>query len=219
MNELPAGPDAVLLDFSADDDPTLAVRHAESVLRQAHSAGALSTLTEIVPSATTVLVQFEGGSGADSLGIARVLRGAGRDEVGSGDPVDEVRIVVRYDGADLDDVAQQVGTTVAGVIALHTRTRWRVQFMGFAPGFAYLVPDDDADNPLTRVRRRSEPRTRVPSGAVAVAAGYSAVYPRSSPGGWNLLGHTGITVWDESATPPSLLAPGTLVRFEADEIR
>ncbi|HCS57200.1 MAG TPA: allophanate hydrolase [Gordonia polyisoprenivorans] len=170
MNELPAGRDAVLLDFG--DDP-VAVRRAHRALRAATAAGDLPGVSEIVPSASTVLVQFELGSGADSLGIHRVLRGAVAD----------------------DDA-----------------TRWRVQFMGFAPGFGYLVPED-ADNPLLRIGRRTQPRTRVPAGAVAVAAGYSAIYPRPSPGGWHLLGHSDIRLWDETSDPPSLLSPGTLVRF------
>ncbi|WP_338836509.1 5-oxoprolinase subunit B family protein [Gordonia polyisoprenivorans] len=209
MNELPAGRDAVLLDFG--DDP-VAVRRAQRALRAASEAGDLLGVTEIVPSASTVLVQFELGVGTDSLGIHRVLRGAVTDDDTTPDTDDEVTIEVHYDGADLDAVATTLGCGVGDVVAAHTATRWRVQFMGFAPGFGYLVPED-ADNPLLRIGRRAQPRTRVPAGAVAVAAGYSAIYPRTSPGGWHLLGRTGIQLWDETANPPSLLAPGTLVRF------
>ncbi|GAB21649.1 hypothetical protein GOPIP_011_00400 [Gordonia polyisoprenivorans NBRC 16320 = JCM 10675] len=209
MNELPAGRDAVLLDFG--DDP-VAVRRAHRALRAATAAGDLPGVSEIVPSASTVLVQFELGSGADSLGIHRVLRGAVADDDATPETDDEVTITVTYDGADLDGVAATLGCGVGDVVAAHTATRWRVQFMGFAPGFGYLVPED-ADNPLLRIGRRTQPRTRVPAGAVAVAAGYSAVYPRPSPGGWHLLGRSGIRLWDETSDPPSLLSPGTLVRF------
>ncbi|RPA59881.1 carboxyltransferase domain-containing protein [Gordonia oryzae] len=209
MNELPAGRDAVLLDFG--DDP-LAVRRAHRALRAAANAGDLPGVSEIVPSASTVLVQFELGIGADSLGIRRVLRGAVTDDDATPDTDDEVAITVTYDGVDLDAVATTLGCGVGDVVTAHTATRWRVQFMGFAPGFGYLVPED-ADNPLLRIGRRAQPRTRVPAGAVSVAAGYSAIYPRPSPGGWQLLGRTSIRLWDETAHPPSLLAPGTFVRF------
>lgn len=212
MHALPAGPDAVLLDFGHDDDPVAAVRHAASALRAATRDGALRAVADVVPAAQTILVQFESGCGADALGIVRALRTTrttGDDT--SDDAVTE--IAVTYDGADLDAVAETLATTTAQVIAWHVGTPWRVQFMGFAPGFGYLVPEGTSPNPLTTLGRRDEPRTRVPRGAVAVAAGYSAVYPRSSPGGWHLLGHTEIALWDADATPPSVLTPGARVRF------
>lgn len=159
------------------------------------------------------MVQFDVGSAADTLTLARALRAGRTPAVAEADHDRTIAIPVTYDGHDLDDVARQLGCLGSDVARLHTRTRWRVQFMGFAPGFGYLVPEDEPDSPLTRVGRRAEPRTTVPTGAVAVAAGYSAVYPRSSPGGWNLLGHTDIRLWDETSASPSLLTPGTLVSF------
>lgn len=211
MNELPAGADAVLLDIG---DTPREIRRAERALRAACLSGALRGVTDIVPSATTILVQFEFGFGADSLGIQRVLRGAHRSDDASPETTEDAIVVaVHYDGTDLAEVAHLLNLAPDEVISAHTGTPWRVQFMGFAPGFGYLVPEDVPDNPLLRVPRRDEPRTRVPAGAVAIAAGYSAIYPRVSPGGWHLLGHTDIRLWDESATPPSLLTPGTLVRF------
>ena len=106
---------------------------------------------------------------------------------------------------------------VDAVIAAHRGTEWIVQFMGFAPGFGYLVPAFDAADTdlagLLNLPRRPHARTRVPAGSVAIAAGYSAVYPRDSPGGWNLLGRTRISLWSEHDDPPAMLAPGTRVRF------
>jgi KipI family sensor histidine kinase inhibitor len=84
-----------------------------------------------------------------------------------------------------------------------------VAFGGFAPGFAYLTGGDSR----LRVPRRSEPRTTVPAGSVALAGEYSAVYPRSSPGGWQLIGRTDAAIWDLEHDPPALLRPGTWVRF------
>ncbi len=119
----------------------------------------------------------------------------------------EVR--VRYDGPDLDEVARLTGLTVAEVVAAHTGTPWRVAFGGFAPGFAYLVGGD----PRLRVPRRATPRPSVPAGSVGLAGEFSGVYPRSSPGGWQLLGTSEAPLWDERRDPPALLGPGALVRF------
>ncbi|MEE3849263.1 carboxyltransferase domain-containing protein [Gordonia sp. LSe1-13] len=216
MRELPAGHDAIVLDFGDEDLPLAAVGRAAAALRGASESGALS-VGDIVPTAHTVLVQAERGAGLDMLGVHRALRGVSADDMSADGDSAEVRIPVVYDGPDLDEVADIVDTTPDDVIDLHTTTVWRVQFMGFAPGFGYLVPRDGGDHPFDRVGRRSEARTRVPSGAIAIAAGYSAVYPRTSPGGWQLLGHTSIPMWDETADPPARLAPGSLVRFVVDE--
>jgi KipI family sensor histidine kinase inhibitor len=121
----------------------------------------------------------------------------------------EVEIVVRYDGPDLDEVAAHTGMTRTEVIDAHTGTPWRVAFGGFAPGFAYLVGGD----PRLQVPRRERPRPSVPAGSVGLAGEFSGVYPRSSPGGWQLLGTTDAVLWDADREPPALLGPGTTVRF------
>jgi KipI family sensor histidine kinase inhibitor len=84
-----------------------------------------------------------------------------------------------------------------------------VAFCGFAPGYSYLVGGDDR----LRVPRRNESRVRVPAGAVAIAGEFSAIYPRPSPGGWQLLGHTDAVLWDVDAEPPAVLRPGDTVEF------
>jgi KipI family sensor histidine kinase inhibitor len=118
---------------------------------------------------------------------------------------------VRYDGDDLDVVARAWGCSTAEVIDRHTSTAYTVAFCGFAPGFAYCT----SDLPLPAVPRRSEPRPRVPAGSVALAAEYCGVYPRTMPGGWQLIGTTGAVLFDPRRDRPALLAPGTTVRFEA----
>lgn len=123
----------------------------------------------------------------------------------------EVVIDVVYDGADLSEVAATLAMTPAEVAAAHAGTAWRVGFVGFAPGFAYLVDGD----PRLQVPRRAEPRTRVPAGAVALAGEYSGVYPRESPGGWQVIGHTDAVLWDAGRPDPALLTPGVTVRFRA----
>ncbi|WP_348788713.1 5-oxoprolinase subunit PxpB [Leifsonia sp. NPDC080035] len=121
-----------------------------------------------------------------------------------------VTVPVRYDGDDLAEVATLLGVGPREVVALHTGSLWRVAFGGFAPGFAYLVTDHDR----LRVPRRATPRTRVPAGSVGLAGEFSGVYPRSSPGGWQLIGRTEAVLWDAAADPPALLRPGMAVRFE-----
>uniref|UniRef100_UPI000DE34BE8 5-oxoprolinase subunit B family protein n=1 Tax=Nonomuraea lactucae TaxID=2249762 RepID=UPI000DE34BE8 len=121
-----------------------------------------------------------------------------------------VTVPVVYDGEDLASVARLAGLPVEEVIARHTGRELVVGWLGFAPGFAYLTGLD----PALHVPRLDTPRTSVPAGSVAVAGPYSAVYPSASPGGWRLLGHTAMPVWDTRAVPPSPFQPGTRVRFE-----
>ncbi|MDL9938021.1 allophanate hydrolase subunit 1 [Gordonia sp. ABSL1-1] len=213
MRVLPAGADAVVLDFSDVPDAADAVLGACAAVQAAITSGLLTGVTDLIPSAHTLLVQAETGRGIDILGVRRALRTRQDAESPTTRTTAAVTIPVVYDGADLDAVATQLQMTVDEVIAAHRDTRWTVQFMGFAPGFGYLVPTGAAPNPLTGVARRTDPRTQVPCGSVAIAAGYSAIYPRDSPGGWQLLGHTTIGLWDENAQPPALLAPGTIVTF------
>lgn len=120
-----------------------------------------------------------------------------------------VELPVRYDGDDLAEVAALLGITPREVAERHSASRWRVAFSGFAPGFAYLVTDHDD----LHVPRRPTPRTAVPAGSVGLAGAFSGVYPRSSPGGWQLIGRTDAVLWDASADPPALLRPGVEVRF------
>lgn len=159
-------------------------------------------------------VRLEGGSGVvDSPRTAgkshEVGVGSGLHEVGSGTGGHEVEIGVRYDGADLDEVARHTGLTPAEVVLAHTGMPWRVAFGGFVPGFGYLIGGD----PRLHVPRRGSPRASVPAGSVALAGEFTGVYPRASPGGWQLIGTTDAVLWDPDRVPPALLTPGSTVRF------
>ena len=114
-----------------------------------------------------------------------------------------------YDGEDLARVAELTGLSVGAVVRRHSSTVWTAAFAGFAPGFAYLVADDSG----LEVPRRAVPRTLVPAGSVALAAGFSAVYPRAGPGGWQLIGRTAARLWQLDRVQPALVAPGGTVRF------
>lgn len=217
-----AGDRALLLE-TGDPAGTIAVAAALA-------AAGLDGVEDLVPAAATVLIRVARGTDLAALG-RRVLAAAAGARDGEGDsagdgatavapcgqpPADpapagpeDLVIPVVYDGPDLADVAAGTGLTVAEVIAAHTGTPWQAAFVGFAPGFAYLIGGD----PRLRVARHPQSRPRVPAGSVALAGAYSAVYPRESPGGWQLIGRTTARLWDETAQPPAAIRPGRRVRF------
>ncbi len=173
---------------------------------------------DLVPAEATLLVAVDPRRlplDRASAWVREVIRGMAMDRCWSdnSDPSpspEDLVVPVVYDGADLDDVARLTGLTPAEVVAAHTGTPWVVAFTGFAPGFGYLTGGD----PRLRVPRHDVPRPRVPAGSVGLAGRYSGVYPRASPGGWRLIGRTGLTLWDAAADPPAELRPGRRVRFE-----
>lgn len=199
----PYGDVGVVVDLDPD-----AVLPLDAGLRRALAAGsAPDGVLDVVPAEASLLVTLDPRRTDVAAVAAWVRRTAPAPAAGAA--AREVVLDVRYDGEDLDDVARLTGLTPAGVVAAHIGTPWRVAFVGFAPGFGYLVGGD----PRLAVPRLDSPRVRVPAGAVAVAGRYSAVYPGPSPGGWRLLGTTSAVVFDADRDPPALLAPGTVVRF------
>ena len=116
-----------------------------------------------------------------------------------------------YDGPDLAELAAQTGLSASEIAAAHRQTEYLVAFMGFSPGFAYLTGTD----PRLHIPRRPTPRTAVPAGSVALAAGMTAVYPQATPGGWWLVGRTDAVMFDPARREPAVLSPGDRVRFEA----
>lgn len=200
MRLLPCGDRAILVELPDADIR----RRLDATLRRTPIDGVL----EHVPAATTVLVRTEPG---DLVRVARELRQLRLLDADSGRSVDDLTIPVIYDGADLAEVAALLDVTVAEVIARHTGQTWTVEFAGFAPGFGYLIGSDDN---LT-VPRRATPRTRIPAGSVGLADQFSGVYPKASPGGWQLIGRTELAMWDVDRDDPALLIPGRRIRFEA----
>ncbi|MEU0195229.1 allophanate hydrolase subunit 1 [Streptomyces afghaniensis] len=199
MKVLPVGEDALLVEVSSGDEAQ--ALHAELLRRRAE--GSLSA-REIVPAARTVLLD-----GLDAP--ARVAAELTAAELPPTPPRPRgvVELPVRYDGPDLADVAAHWGVPEREVARIHAGTEFRVAFCGFAPGFGYLT----GLPPRYDVPRRATPRTAVPAGSVALAGPYTGVYPRSSPGGWQLIGTTDAVLWDHARVPAALLSPGTLVRF------
>lgn len=198
---LPVGDDALLVEL--DSGTEAQALHAE--LTRLRAAGAFPPVRELIPAARTVLLD---GLGEPPRQVAARLAALviPPAPAPTGDVID---IPVRYDGPDLADVAAAWDVPVSEVGRIHSALAFRVAFCGFAPGFGYLtgLPERYA------VPRRPTPRPSVPAGAVALAGPYTGVYPRSSPGGWQIIGSTDAVLWDHTRTPAALLAPGTPVRF------
>ncbi|MGP5496522.1 carboxyltransferase domain-containing protein [Corynebacterium flavescens] len=202
MHILAVGTRALLLDLDGLDQ----VMNWHAALM----SEPLRNQIDCVAAATTLLLTFSTPRAATQA--ARDLKDFHPREASTGD-ARTVEIDVLYDGADLDEAAELMGLSREGLIEWHTSTEWTAAFGGFAPGFSYCTPSDPA---LARhVPRRASPRTAVPAGAVGIAGDFSAVYPRQSPGGWQLLGTTTTPMWDSHAQPPSFVQPGDHVRYRA----
>jgi KipI family sensor histidine kinase inhibitor len=190
MNVLRAGDRAWLIEFDSNAAARRLARHLQN-----------RGFEDVVPGHRTVLVIGD-------------LDPAGLPDPGheSAEPEGVLHeIPVAYDGPDVEEVAILAGVDPDEVVARHCAPIYTVAFLGFVPGFPYLVGGD----PALRVPRRSDPRVRVPAGSVALAGPYSGIYPRESPGGWRLIGRTEIKPFDAERRPPALLAPGDRVRFVA----
>lgn len=196
----PVGTTAVLAELSGLHD----VLALQALLLEEPLPGQV----DVLAAAETVMVKADSPAAARRMGSLLL----GMDlTVQSHAEGKLVQIDTVYDGEDLAEVARLTGISAHGVIAAHTGQIWTVAFGGFAPGFGYMV----GENQVLEVPRRSSPRTAVPAGSVALAGNYSAVYPRKSPGGWQLIGRTAAHMWDLSREQPALAAPGDRVQFRA----
>lgn len=207
---VPFGDRAVLVTT-----PDVAAAHALAArVTDARDAGeAPGAIAEIVVGFASVLAVLGPDPGTADLGtcaawLADLAATSGRGEVAFPSVIHELPVV--FDGADLEDAAALAGVSARRLVDLLVSTTLEVAFIGFAPGFPYLtgLPAELAGLP-----RRSTPRTSVPAGSVAVAGGFASVYPRATPGGWQLLGWTPVPLFDPVRPPHSLVAPGDRVRF------
>ncbi len=194
----PVGRDAVLLLL-----PQPRIRHAVANIALDNVVG----LAELVPGAETVLARFDPERTTTQRLCTDIESATHTQKLMT--PT-EHKISVRYDGPDLADVAAAAGLTVAEVIARHSESTFVADFIGFSPGFAYLLGID----PALELPRRATPRSRVPAGSLAIADRYSAIYPTPSPGGWHLIGTTDVQLFDTHREPPVLIRPGDSVMFQ-----
>lgn len=195
---LPAGERGLLVEVGAS-----AVLDFASAARDRWQG----SLAEVVPGDRTVLLVWTEDP-PDAAEVAAVA--ADSEARPTPEQARSITIEVRYDGPDLHEAAALARLSVEELVARHQACEYTAAFSGFAPGFAYLRGDD----PKLELPRRAEPRTEVPAGAVALGGGYCAVYPRTSPGGWLLIGTTEATMFDSARPRPALVSPGDAVRFE-----
>ena len=200
MRLLPAGDAAVLAEV---DDLTTVHR-----LLAAVRAADLPGVVDVVPGYRTLLVTV-----GSPLHLGAVRDALPRLPLPAADAVAgrRVEVAVVYDGEDLAEVCALTGLAADEVVRRHTAVDHLVAFLGFTPGFPYLVGLD----PALHVPRRATPRTRVPAGSVGLAGSQTGVYPTASPGGWQLIGRTEAVLFDPDRDPPALLAPGDRLRFVA----
>lgn len=199
MRFLPVSSNALLVEL-ADLDQTLAL--LASLQRDLPHG-----VVELVPAARTILVHYRPWSTSAAALVRAVAARDLSQRVERGSTL--IEIPVRYDGEDLAEVAQLLGITPDEVVRRHTGSEYTVAFTGFAPGFGYLSGGDSSLD----VPRRRTPRTQIPAGAVGLAGTFSGVYPKASPGGWQIIGTTPVAMWDLEREPPALLQPGYRVRF------
>jgi KipI family sensor histidine kinase inhibitor len=177
-----------------------------AAVRTALERAPLPGQRDLVPAARTVLVVLDRAPSDLDAATLRRLDPSASASAAAGKSLE---LPVVFDGADLADVAELTGRSVAALVEALTTAELTVAFGGFAPGFGYLsgLPEE------LHVPRRATPRTRVPAGSVALAGPFAGVYPQASPGGWQLVGRTDAVLFDVDRDPPALLVPGTAVRF------
>jgi KipI family sensor histidine kinase inhibitor len=195
-----AGPRALLVELT--DLASVLALHSRLL------AQPLPGQLDAVAAAATLLVKFS--SHRQSLAARAAVELLDLDALDQ-EGGREVTIEVVYDGEDLAEVGRLTGLGPDGVVSAHTGQLWTAAFGGFAPGFTYLV----GENHSLDVPRRSSPRTAVPAGSVALGGAFSSVYPRQSPGGWQLIGRTAAVLWDIKRESPALVRPGDRVRYKA----
>jgi KipI family sensor histidine kinase inhibitor len=181
-------------------------------LAVAEAAGRMVPGASVVPGLASVLVALDGPGTALAdarAALATMLAALPDAPRPRGEPRHHA-LPARYDGPDLPALAASLRMPADALVARHRAATWTVAAIGFSPGFGYLVCDDPT---FAEVPRHADPRRRVAAGSIALAAGMCAVYPSASPGGWQLIGHTDVVLFDPAADPPARLAVGDVVRF------
>ena len=206
----PLGERALVLETGLGAD-LIGQRRVWWLAQRLREQGGGERLEEIVPGMNNLTLVFD-PEVTDSTSLGLWLTELWRQ----GEELDyrprEREIPVHYGGEwgpDLEEAARHCGLTPAELVARHSGGDYRVYFLGFQPGFAYL----GGLAPALAVPRRREPRLKVPAGSVGIGGAQTGIYPAASPGGWQLIGRTDLTLFDPRRDEPSYLLPGDRVRF------
>ena len=214
MKIMALGDSAALVQFA--DHLDLATNARIQVLAQAMRHERLPWVRDVVPALASLAVHVDLAAldFGDPIEPVRLLLARCLDQALA--PARSTRVVpipICYEaefGLDLDDISQRCSLSVDAVIDRHLHSDFQVLMVGFAPGHPYL----GGLAPSLSVPRRSAPRVKMPSGAVAIANAQCVVYPFEIPGGWSVVGRTPLRVFDAVRERPSLFEPGDQVRFE-----
>ncbi|MBN8583408.1 MAG: 5-oxoprolinase subunit PxpB [Anaerolineae bacterium] len=207
----PLGDSSILIQLGDEINPALNQRvHALSRLLQT-----ITTIIETIPAYCTVLVHYD-----PLVTTYNQIKKLIEEKISLLDdathrPSRRLEIPVLYGGAsglDFESVATALALSPSELIRLHSEREYTVYMMGFTPGFPYL----GILNEKLTMPRMSTPRTRVPAGSVAIAGSQTGIYPVDSPGGWHILGHTPLKLFDPTSETPFLFAPGDIVKFIPD---
>ena len=205
-----AGDSALVAEFPQRIEPAINQQALALAARLRHDWGAI--LRDVVIGYCTVTIYFDPLQ-VDARWLEAEVRAAAREsEILDAPPSRVIDVPVCYDtdmGLDLAEVAAFGGCSIEEVIEIHTAGEYRVYMVGFVPGFAYLAEVD----PRIARPRRVTPRPAVPAGAVAIAGGQTGVYPKVTPGGWNLIGRTPLKPYDPARAEPFVFRIGDGVRF------
>jgi KipI family sensor histidine kinase inhibitor len=207
---VPLGDSALLVQLGTDIDRAINQRvHALATLI---NSAPIEGIIETVPAYGTLVIHYD-PLVLDYSKVNRWVRSRLEQVQDSEPPISRrIEVPVKYGGEygpDLESVAAYHHLQIEDVIRIHTERIYTVYMMGFTPGFPYMGKLDDA----IVMPRLEVPRTNVPGGTVAIAGSQTGIYPMTSPGGWHLIGHTSLVLFDPTADNPFLFAPGDEVKF------
>ena len=201
-----------MLTRCGDDLFSIAVARPEDAQALAAQLRTADFWLDVVPGIDSVVTRFDAlkTSARDARSAIEEVLGKGIGPLDIGDELVEIPVMYGGEfGPDLEELSAATGLSPDEIIALHAGREYRVEMVGFTPGFAFIGGLDER----LRVPRRKEPRPCVPAGSVGIADARTGLYAMASPGGWTLIGRTPYTLFDAAAEQPFKLAPGMRVRF------
>jgi len=196
--------------------PPATLAHQQRIWSIADAATQWPEVAEVVPGMNNLTLILRRPVADMDVVSKRILSSWKHVDAGqlSGRDVDIPVVYGGADGPDLDVIARHTGLSTAEVIRRHSEGEYVVYFIGFMPGFAYMGGLD----PQLATPRQNEPRLTIPAGSVGIGGEQTGIYPLTSPGGWQLLGRTALSLFDPTQNPPTLLRPGDRVRFTVERI-